>query len=143
MLAAAVSYWPMRLLPCGVMAREVTMYTGPTWRPAVFAARQSVYGPSALSTTSCLFAVSQQTCEPTGWVEFTMALGKVLFCFSVIRTHLYFREEAVLVPGEVLGTYAALLRAGACAEPHAVPVPGATYVAVSPANHSWQNSSSK
>src|SRR5467141_2311304 len=32
MLMAAVSYWPTRRLPCGVIASEVTIYTGSTMR---------------------------------------------------------------------------------------------------------------
>jgi len=60
----------------------------------------------------------------------------------VIRTHLYFREEAVLVYGDVLATYGATLNAGGA--PGAVHgVPGATYATPDPAKDSWQNSSSK
>src|SRR5713226_4807158 len=92
---AAVSYWPMRLLPCGVIARAVTMYTGATLRPWFWAVVQSAH-PSALADASLAFAESQQTGE-LAVPESTGASGKVPFCFCVTRTHLYFREEVVLV----------------------------------------------
>src|ERR1700719_1456192 len=40
MLTAAVSYCPTRRLPCGVMASEVTIYTGSTWKLWAFASAQ-------------------------------------------------------------------------------------------------------
>src|SRR5450759_1527162 len=55
MLSAAVSEWPMRRLPCGVIASEVIMYRGPTCRPACCAVGQSAY-PSELAVTSWLLA---------------------------------------------------------------------------------------
>ncbi len=59
-----------------------------------------------------------------------------------MRAHLYFREEAVLVYGDMLATYGATLPAGGA--PAAVQgVPGAEYATPDPANDSWQNSSSK
>src|ERR1700675_3067141 len=85
---AAVSYCPTRRLPDGVYARAVTIYTGAIRRPALAAAVQLAY-PIALATTSLLFIESQHTCEARlapVWVELTSALGKVPFCFSVIRT---------------------------------------------------------
>ena len=96
---AAVSYCPTRRLPDGVYARAVTIYTGAIRRPALDAAVQLAY-PMAFATTSLLFIESQHTCEARlapVWVESTSALGKVPFCFSVIRTHLYFSEEDVPV----------------------------------------------
>src|SRR6266853_1401513 len=96
---AAVSYCPTRRLPDGVYARAVTIYTGAIMRPAADAAVQLAY-PIALATTSFPFTESQHTCEARlapVWVESTSALGKVPFCFSVSRTHLYFTEEDVPV----------------------------------------------
>ena len=97
---AAVSYCPTRRLPDGVYARAVTIYTGAIMRPAADAAVQLAY-PIALATTSFPLIESQHTCEASpeevNWVESTRALGKVPFCFSVSRTHLYFREEDVPV----------------------------------------------
>jgi len=115
------------------------MYTGPTVRPAALAAAQSVY-PSAFAETSLVFPVSQQTCE-LAIPESTGAVGKVPFCFSVIRTHLYFSEDDVPVYGEVLATYVPTLPGGGAVAVELHGVPRGTVV--SPANVSWQNSSSK
>src|SRR5260370_42332395 len=109
------------MLLWGVMARDGTGDVGETFRPGLRAALQSAY-PRAPATTSWLPIESQQTGEAAAWVESTGVVGKVPFCFMVIRAHLYFREPAVLVYGDMLATYGATLPVvGAPAEVHGVP----------------------
>jgi hypothetical protein len=72
----------------------------------------------------------------------TKAVGKVPFCFSVSRTHLYDNAEDVPVYGAILATVVTAPDGGACAE--AVQgTPVTTPVYDIPVNVSWQNSSSK
>src|SRR5258706_14241447 len=97
--------------------------------------------PREVTAISCAAAAFQQTGDAAGWAESTRALGKVPFCFSVRRTHLYFIDPVVFVRGSVLVVNARLPAGGA---PMAAQgVPRGTKATPEPTNDSWQNSSSK